>query len=41
MRVVVASVHPVRIHRAQVLDLELEEGLGELLGVAELLSEVI
>lgn len=39
--VVVAGIHPVRIHSAQVLDLELEEGLGELLRVPELLGEVI
>ena len=37
----VAGIHPVRIHSAQVLDLELEEGLGELLRVPELLGEVI
>lgn len=41
VRVVVARIHPVRIHGAQVLDLELKEGLGELLRVSELLGEVI
>lgn len=39
--VVVASVHPVRVHGAQVLDLQLEQGLGELLGIAEVLGEFI
>lgn len=41
VRVVVASVHPVRVHGAQVLDLQLEQGLGELLGVTEFLGEFI
>ena len=41
VRVVVAGVHPVRIHGAQVLDLELEERFGELLGVPKLLGKVI
>lgn len=39
VREVVAGVHPVGIHGAEVLDLELEEGAGELLGVSELLGE--
>lgn len=36
---VVAGVHPVGVHGAEVLDLELEQGAGELLGVAELLGK--
>lgn len=41
MAEVVCSVHPVRIHGAQVLDLELDEGLCELGAVAELLRELV
>lgn len=37
----VAGVHPVGIHGAEVLNLKLEQGAGELLGIAELLSEGI
>lgn len=39
VREVVAGVHPVGIHGAEVLDLELEERAGELLRVSELLGE--
>ena len=39
MRVVVATVHPVRVHGAQVLDLEFDEAGGEGLGVAEGVGE--
>lgn len=35
----VAGIHPVGVHGAKVLDLELEQGAGELLRVAELLGE--
>ena len=38
---VVASIHPIGIHGAEVLDLELEEGAGKQHGVAELLRERI
>lgn len=35
MRIVVAGIHPVGIHGAQVLNLEFKERLRELIGVAE------
>ena len=38
---VVRGVHPVCVHGAQVLDLELDEGLCELGAVAELLRELV
>ena len=41
VRVVVAGVHPVGIHGAEVLDLELKEGLGQFFRVSELLSKGI
>lgn len=37
----IASVHPVRIHRAQVLDLEFDQGLRQLCGITKLDSEFI
>lgn len=33
--VVVASIHPIGIHGAQILDLELEEGLRKELGLSK------
>jgi hypothetical protein len=39
--VVVRRVHPVSVHGGQVLDLEFDEGRGELSGVAELVGEGI
>ena len=41
VREVVAGVHPVGIHGAEVLNLKLEERAGELLGVTKLLSESV
>jgi hypothetical protein len=41
VRKVVAGVHPVGIHGAEVLNLELEERAGELLGVTKLLGKCI
>lgn len=41
VREVVAGVHPVGIHGAEVLNLKLEERAGELLGVTKLLGESI
>jgi hypothetical protein len=41
VREVVAGVHPVGVHGAKVLDLELEERAGELLRVTELLGKSI
>lgn len=38
---VVAGIHPVGVHGAEVLNLELEQGAGEFLGVAELLGKGI
>ena len=38
---VITGVHPVGIHCAEILDLELDEGFGEVGGVSELDSEVI
>lgn len=35
VRVVVACVHPVSVHGAQVLDLQLEKGLRQLLRITE------
>lgn len=37
----VARIHPIRIHGAQILNLKLDERLGELGAVAELLRELI
>lgn len=37
----VARIHPIRIHGAQILDLQLDERLGELGAVAELLRELV
>lgn len=39
--VVVSGVHPVSIHRGQVLDLEFDEGRGQLRRVTELVGESI
>lgn len=36
MREVVTRVHPVRVHGAEVLDLQLDKGAGKVFGVAEL-----
>lgn len=36
MREVIARVHPVGIHGAEVLDLQLDKGAGKVFGVAEL-----
>lgn len=36
MREVVARVHPVSVHCAEVLDLELDKGAGKVFGIAEL-----
>jgi hypothetical protein len=41
MRVMVARIHPIRVHGAQILDLQLDERFGELGGVAELDSEFV
>lgn len=41
VREVVAGVHPIGVHGAKVLNLELEERAGKLLGVTKLLSESI
>lgn len=36
MREVVTRVHPVSVHGAEVLDLQLDKGAGKVFGVAEL-----
>lgn len=41
VRVVVGRVHPVGIHTAQVLDLQLDKRGGEFAGVAETVGEFI
>jgi hypothetical protein len=41
VRVVVAGVHPVSVHGAQVLDLKLEEGGSKLIGESETLGKFI
>jgi hypothetical protein len=41
VREVVAGINPIGVHGAKVLDLELEERAGKLLGVTKLLSEGI
>lgn len=41
MREVVRSVHPVGIHRAQILDLKFDQRACELCRVAEILCELI
>jgi hypothetical protein len=41
VREVVAGVHPVSIHGAQVLDLELDQRSGELLLVAQVASKLV
>ena len=41
MREVVACIHPVRIHSAQILNLELDQGPCQLSRVAQLLSKFI
>lgn len=37
----VAGIHPIGVHGAQILNLKLEKGTGELLGEAESLGESI
>ena len=41
MAVVVAGVHPVRVHCRQILDLKLDQTLGEVLREAEIHSELV
>lgn len=41
VREVVAGVHPIGVHGAKVLDLELEKRASKLLGITKLLSEGI
>jgi hypothetical protein len=41
VREVVAGIHPVGIHGAKVLDLELKEGAGKLLGITKPLGKSI
>ena len=41
MREVVARVHPVSVHGAEVLNLQLDKGAGKIFGVAELHSKVV
>ena len=41
MREVVARVHPVSVHRAEVLDLQLDKGAGKVFGIAELHSKFV
>ena len=41
MREVVARVHPVSVHGAEVLDLQLDKGAGKVFGVAELYREFV
>jgi hypothetical protein len=41
VREVVAGIHPIGIHSAKVLDLELKEGAGKLLGVTKPLGKSI
>ena len=41
MREMVAGVHPVCVHGAEVLDLQLDQGAGKVFGVAELDGEFI
>ena len=41
VREVVARVHPVSVHGAEVLDLQLDEGAGQVFGIAELYGEFV
>jgi hypothetical protein len=41
MRVVIASIHPISVHGAQILDLQLYQRFGKVGGVAKLHSERI
>lgn len=41
MREVVACVHPISVHGAEVLDLQLDKGAGKIFGVAELYGKLI
>lgn len=41
MRQVVARVHPVSVHAAEILDLQLDQGAGKVFGVAELHGKFI
>lgn len=38
---VITSIHPVGVHGAEILDLQLDKRSGELCGIAQLDSEVI
>lgn len=37
----VACIHPIGIHGAEILDLKLDQGTSELCGVSEVLSELV
>ena len=41
VREVVARVHPVRVHGAEVLDLQLDEGAGQVFRIAEFHGEFV
>ena len=41
MREVIARVHPISVHGAEVLDLQLDEGAGKVFGVTELDGKII
>ena len=41
MREMVARVHPVSVHGAEVLDLQLDKGAGKIFGVAEFYGKFI
>ena len=41
MREVIARVHPISVHGAEVLDLQLDEGAGKVFGVTELDGKIV
>ena len=41
MREVIARVHPISVHGAEVLDLQLDKGASEIFGVTELDGKIV
>ena len=41
MREMIAGVHPVSVHGAEVLDLQLNEGASKIFGVAKLYGKIV
>ena len=41
MREVIARIHPVSVHGAEVLDLQLDEGASKILRIPELYGKII